>query len=761
MALRTTPAAPPPFTIFVPKPPSHRPATEVRFSRWNNANAEKFIRHEREQKEIEDEIRRERRFKSASIIATNSGNDASTTSSDNETFKSFGTPSCPSRSSIPGKASKYSKKFNPDDTSSHSHPAFRRFSRSSKVPAVETDVGVSVGENGLAYRVPNAPFEFQYSYTETPKVKPLALREPPFAPFGPTTMPRPWTGRAPLPPSKKKLPEFDSFRLPPPHKKGVKPVQAPGPYLAGTGPKYVKSREEILGEPLTQEEIAELIQSCLKTRRQLNMGRDGLTHNMLENIHALWKRRRVCKIKCKGVCTVDMDNVRQQLEEKTGGIIIYSRGGVLFLFRGRNYNYRTRPRYPIMLWKPVTPVYPRLIQQVPEGLTLEEATEMRKIGRKLPSICKLAKNGVYSDLVKHVREAFEECDLVRINCEGMKGSDYKKIGAKLKDLVPCVLISFEHEHILVWRGRDWKSSLPKPVDDCKEAKESETYGAVSKAPNHADSLPTECKGTLQLCASTSSTNEVCLDTPDTSMCSLVSEDTKTEGTEDILSHPETDILPTAATLVGSTAMNIYEADSFSYSTRAVDDADESVAITGTTINNSNSTLTKSADDELEAMSVGAGHHLASVPASDGITTHDEFQDASNDSHHCKQLASPGLACTEGVKLLLQQAIENGSAVVLDDVCLDANTVYERAVSLAKAAPPGPVFKNRLKSVLVRKIEKQEPGDLKVEKIVAVSDKSKTIKKSSRIQRTKNFTEICPDIVPLGSLGVDEIAKLLA
>ena len=46
----------------------------------------------------------------------------------------------------------------------------------------------------------------------------------------------------------------------------------------------------------------------------LFIGRDGLTHNMLDNIHAHWKRRRVCKIKCKGVCTVDMDNVCQQLE---------------------------------------------------------------------------------------------------------------------------------------------------------------------------------------------------------------------------------------------------------------------------------------------------------------------------------------------------------------------------------------------------------------------------------------------------------------
>jgi RNA-binding protein YhbY len=44
------------------------------------------------------------------------------------------------------------------------------------------------------------------------------------------------------------------------------------------------------------------------------LGRDGFTHNMLDNIHAHWKRRRVCKVKCKGVCTVDMDNVCQQLE---------------------------------------------------------------------------------------------------------------------------------------------------------------------------------------------------------------------------------------------------------------------------------------------------------------------------------------------------------------------------------------------------------------------------------------------------------------
>ncbi|KAL5657555.1 hypothetical protein ACJX0J_030718, partial [Zea mays] len=117
--------------------------------------------------------------------------------------------------------------------------------------------------------------------------------------------------------------------------------------------------------------------------------RDGLTHNMLENIHSHWKRKRVCKIKCKGVCTIDMDNICHQLEEKVGGKVIHRQGGVIFLFRGRNYNYRTRPCFPLMLWKPVAPVYPRLVTKVPGGLTPDEATEMRTRGHQLPPICKL------------------------------------------------------------------------------------------------------------------------------------------------------------------------------------------------------------------------------------------------------------------------------------------------------------------------------------------------------------------------------------
>ncbi|XP_047341796.1 CRS2-associated factor 2, chloroplastic [Impatiens glandulifera] len=322
---------------------------------------------------------------------------------------------------------------------------------------------VIVGESGVSYLLPGAPFEFQFSYSETPKVKPLAIREPAFLPFALPEMPRPWTGKAPLKSSKKKkkIPLFGSPQndIQTEVEEGVRHFEMPRPFQLGKIEN--KPREKFLGKPLTKEEIRELLKPHISSNRQVNLGRDGLTHNMLELIHTHWRRRPVCKVRCLGVPTLDMNNVCRCLEEKTGGKIIHRVGATVYLFRGRHYNLETRPRYPVMLWKPATPVYPKLIQEAPEGLTKAEADELREKGKKLLPICKLGKNGVYVTLVKEVRHAFEGCPLVKINCNGMHATDYKKIGGKLKDLVPCVLLSFDDEQILMWRGEKWKSMYSK------------------------------------------------------------------------------------------------------------------------------------------------------------------------------------------------------------------------------------------------------------------------------------------------------------
>ncbi|XVE98115.1 hypothetical protein REPUB_Repub03eG0077600 [Reevesia pubescens] len=640
------------FPIFAPTLPNlypnsdgtvRRPPTEIRFSRWNNANADKFNQRQRAQQVIEDDIRRYRRFDSATKIATTI--DSSSATPPPETYKSIGSPSSPSRPSIPGKKSKYSKPPN--------HPAFRKFSKTANPPPPtpfdKKPANVAVGEDGVSFVIDGAPFEFKYSYTETPKVKPIKLREPPYSPFGPTTMGRPWTGRAPLPPSKKKMKEFDSFVLPPPNKKGVKPIQKPGPYLPGTGPRYVQSREEILGEPLTAEEVKELVNSCLKTQRQLNIGRDGLTHNMLDNIHAHWKRRRVCKIKCKGVCTVDMNNVCEQLEE----------------------------------------------------------------------------------------------------------------------LVPCVLISFEDEQILMWRGRNWKSSFPKPAFNSGGDKSDAASATSFTEQLEGQELSPPYVQTASTCPPLTSSQDISIEQRESSVAkdrtnaALDAMPATMETIEETLERIDYAIDDSESK--GNTSEN---ATVFS-DMKCVDDESEtmsktygpeSILDTSGIVNEEPVAMQLESDIMPRSPESTLSQSVYSVMDS---LNHDKLEvvaEASQAINGSPRMTAP---CTERVLLLMKQAVESGSAVVLDDATLDADRIYERAVAFAQSAPPGPVFRRQPRKVAVQKNEKQEPGDLEVKEATAVPYKRGKEKQPSKTQRIKDIDEHPLDVVPHGSLRVDELAKLLA
>ncbi|KAF3639500.1 CRS2-associated factor 2, mitochondrial [Capsicum annuum] len=271
------------------------------------------------------------------------------------------------------------------------------------------------------------PFDYRYSYSETnPAVKPIGFREPTrFSPFGPGRIDRKWTGiSAPC----------------------VKPVDLE---------KVAEERRWVLGEPLTEEETAELVEKFRHNdcSRQMNLGRGGVTHNMLEDIHNYWKRAEAVRIKCLGVPTLDMDNVCSHLEDKSGGKVIYRHINILLLYRGRNYDPKSRPTVPVMLWKPLAPIYPRLVKNVADGLTFEETKAMRNKGLNAPPLMKLSRNGVYVNVVNKVRAAFETEEVVRLDCTHVGTSDCKRIGVKLRDLVPCVPILFKDEQIILWRGK--------------------------------------------------------------------------------------------------------------------------------------------------------------------------------------------------------------------------------------------------------------------------------------------------------------------
>ena len=91
------------------------------------------------------------------------------------------------------------------------------------------------------------PFDFRYSYSETnPAIEPIGFREPKrFSPFGPGRLDRNWTGTC-----------------------------APASQESDDQSQWAEEREKVLGEALTDEEVAELVERYRHSdcSRQINLG---------------------------------------------------------------------------------------------------------------------------------------------------------------------------------------------------------------------------------------------------------------------------------------------------------------------------------------------------------------------------------------------------------------------------------------------------------------------------------------------------------
>eukprot|EP01018_Ginkgo_biloba_P029356 Gb_31131 [translate_table: standard] len=112
----------------------------------------------------------------------------------------------------------------------------------------------SLDRDGQSPLHSDLPFDFQFSYTETPQIVPLGFREPKFSPFGPDRLDREWTGwRAPA--KNTAVTSVDG---------NDEPIQ----------PTSNRFRDQLLGEPLTKEEIRVLVEKNLRgsTSRQVNLG---------------------------------------------------------------------------------------------------------------------------------------------------------------------------------------------------------------------------------------------------------------------------------------------------------------------------------------------------------------------------------------------------------------------------------------------------------------------------------------------------------
>jgi hypothetical protein len=257
----------------------------------------------------------------------------------------------------------------------------------------------------------------------------------------------------------------------------------------------------------------------------------------------------------------------------------------------------------------------------------------------------------------------------------------------------------------MWRGRNWKSSLPKlDTDDGDQEAEKSSVDDATSLEGPMISVQAASPETLSIGKSP-----------------MGSVDVGVEGSEDL-----------------SSIENVKP------SLGAVSQKCRSDAVLDNTGCTHEGLQTTTMGSDINAGTVGSAGSRVEVV---------------QDLNEPARLSAP---CIEGVLLLRKQAVDNGSAIILDDDSLDGDIIYQSAVAFAKSAPPGPVFRHQPRKVAVQKLEEQKTEDLKVMDDTRVPSEKRSEKKSGNDKRRKDFDLVYDqDVVTQGSLRVDELAKLLA
>lgn len=269
----------------------------------------------------------------------------------------------------------------------------------------------------------------------------------------------------------------------------------------------------------------------------------------------------------------------------------------------------------------------------------------------------------------------------------------------------------------MWRGRNWKSSLPDLGDDQKEANKIDVANENYKTPE-SEALGFSAEASL------------------TKDCDAETTDAATNSYGEL--KPYWSISP------GTTIS--HDGSHIESPSKATLDIMDDKSVTGslsTSISRSGAMLGYS-----DSNIYGTVYPNADELLCDSGTT---------DVSPLPRSAAP---CMKGISLLLEQAVEQGSALVLDKDSLDADNIYRTTVSFANSAPPGPVFMKHKKVVAaVQKSDKQEAPTFETRETTTITTKGKK-EKSPRIRRKENFDGRFMNLFPHGTLGVDELAKLL-
>ncbi|KAL5574427.1 hypothetical protein UlMin_016126 [Ulmus minor] len=98
-----------------------------------------------------------------------------------------------------------------------------------------------------------------------------------------------------------------------------------------------RSRTSLAELTLLESELKRLRNLTFQKKHKTRIGGGGVTQAVVDVIHEMWKTSEIVRLKIEGPLALNMKRIHEILEQKTGGLVVWTSGTSLSLYRGMSY----------------------------------------------------------------------------------------------------------------------------------------------------------------------------------------------------------------------------------------------------------------------------------------------------------------------------------------------------------------------------------------------------------------------------------------
>lgn len=273
-----------------------------------------------------------------------------------------------------------------------------------------------------------------------------------------------------------------------------------------------KKKNEVTVPCLEKEELSRLRTMGIHLKQKISIPKSGLTRSVLQRIHHQWNTNELVKLKFHQQLVQNMNLAHNIVQRRTGGLVIWRSGSVMWVYRGKSYQGPTNgnqheskggdeksesvvlnqqqpenmtpeeaefnrmlddfgPRFvdwwgtgilPIDadLLPPTIPGYRTPLRILPARmhprLTNDEHTKMLKLAKALPCHFALGRNRNLQGLACAILKLWEKSLVAKIAVKlGVQNTNNELMALELKKLTGGTLLLRNKYYILIYRGKDF------------------------------------------------------------------------------------------------------------------------------------------------------------------------------------------------------------------------------------------------------------------------------------------------------------------